>query len=136
MRVSLEERGLTAFDEETFNERFDSALRELQQVGAQQKAEGKAKVKPAYLELSSRTDTRSEFKGYETTSVEDSKITALIKGADEVQSLREGDAGEVVLNHTPFYAESGGQVRRRACAGRGRGYIFARAGFDRTQGQS
>ncbi|HKP73201.1 MAG TPA: alanine--tRNA ligase, partial [Pyrinomonadaceae bacterium] len=110
IRVSLEERGLSTFDEETFNERFDSALRELQQAGANQKAEGKAKVKPVYLALSARGDMRSEFKGYETTTVEESKIVALLKGEDEVQSLNEGDEGEVVLNHTPFYAESGGQV--------------------------
>jgi alanyl-tRNA synthetase len=50
------------------------------------------------------------FKGYETTTVEKSQIVSLIKGDDEVKSLNEGDEGEVVLNHTPFYAESGGQV--------------------------
>jgi alanyl-tRNA synthetase len=110
IRVGLEERGLVTFDEETFNDRFDAALRELQQAGANQKAEGKAKVKPIYLALSARTDTRSEFKGYEATSVEESKIVALINGEDEVQSLNEGEEGEAVLNHTPFYAESGGQV--------------------------
>ncbi len=32
------------------------------------------------------------------------------KTMNEVQSLNEGDEGEVVLDHTPFYAESGGQV--------------------------
>jgi alanyl-tRNA synthetase len=110
IRISLEERGLITFDEETFNDRFDTALRELQQAGTNQKAEGKAKVKPVYLALSARTDARSEFKGYEETRVDDAKVVALIKGDDEVQSLNEGDEGEVVLNHTPFYAESGGQV--------------------------
>ncbi|HEY1404247.1 MAG TPA: alanine--tRNA ligase, partial [Pyrinomonadaceae bacterium] len=110
IRVSLEDRGLVSFDEETFNERFDIALREIQQTGANQKAEGKAKIKPVYLALSTRTDMRSEFRGYEETRVEDAKVVALVKGDDEVQSLNEGDEGEVVLHHTPFYAESGGQV--------------------------
>ncbi|MDQ1593317.1 MAG: alanyl-tRNA synthetase [Pyrinomonadaceae bacterium] len=120
IRVALEERGLFKFteewsisglfDEETFNWHFDRALSGLQQAGANQKAEGKAKVKPIYLELSTRTDARSEFKGYETTSVEESKLVALLKGEEEVQSLNEGEEGEAVLNHTPFYAESGGQV--------------------------
>ncbi|HEX8635806.1 MAG TPA: alanine--tRNA ligase [Pyrinomonadaceae bacterium] len=120
IRVALEQRGLFKFteewsisglfDEETFNWHFDRALRELQQSGANQKADGKAKVKPIYLDLSARTDTRSEFKGYESTSVEESKIVALMKGEDEVQSLNEGEEGEAVLHHTPFYAESGGQV--------------------------
>jgi alanyl-tRNA synthetase len=110
IRVSLEERGLVTFDEETFNERFDIALRELQQSGANQKAEGKAKLKPAYVALSTRTDARSEFRGYEETRVDDAKVVALLKGEDEVESLNEGDEGESVLHHTPFYAESGGQV--------------------------
>jgi alanyl-tRNA synthetase len=52
---------------------------------------------------------RSEFKGYVTTQVDDSKVTALIKGS-EIGSLNEGEEGEVVLDKTPFYAESGGQV--------------------------
>ncbi|HEX8456449.1 MAG TPA: alanine--tRNA ligase [Pyrinomonadaceae bacterium] len=110
IRVSLEERGLNEFDEDAFNERFDAALRELQQAGANQKSEGKAKVKPVYLDLSVRTDVRAEFKGYETTRVDDARVTALVKGEEEVKSLNEDEEGEVVLHHTPFYAESGGQV--------------------------
>jgi alanyl-tRNA synthetase len=109
IRVSLEERGLTTFDEETFNQRFDMALHKLQQSGAG-KHETKSATKPVYVALSRRHDTKSEFKGYETTSVEDSKVVSLIKSDDEVRLLNEGDEGEVVLNHTPFYAESGGQV--------------------------
>ncbi|MCA1591683.1 MAG: alanine--tRNA ligase [Acidobacteria bacterium] len=97
-------------DEEKFRKGVDYLLKELQQNNPEaQKAERK-KTKPVYVALSRRNDTKSEFKGYEATSVDTSKIIALIKGDDEVQSLREGDEGEAVLNHTPFYAESGGQV--------------------------
>ncbi|MFN2481531.1 MAG: alanine--tRNA ligase, partial [Pyrinomonadaceae bacterium] len=109
IRVSLEERGLITLDEETFNQRFDMALHKLQQSGVG-KHETKSATKPVYVALSRRHDTKSEFKGYETTTVENSQIVSLIKGDDEVKSLNEGDEGEVVLNHTPFYAESGGQV--------------------------
>jgi len=99
-----------AITEDDFREKIEEQLKELQQSGTGKQTAEQKKAKPVYVALSRRTDTRSEFKGYETTSVEESKIVALLKGDDEVQSLNEGEEGEVVLNHTPFYAESGGQV--------------------------
>jgi alanyl-tRNA synthetase len=96
--------------EEEFRQRIERQLRELQQSGTEKHTAENKKAKPVYVALSRRTDTRSEFKGYESTSVEESKIVALIKGDDEVQTLSEGEEGEAVLHHTPFYAESGGQV--------------------------
>jgi alanyl-tRNA synthetase len=96
--------------EEEFRKEIENLLKQLQQGKVETQATERKKTKPAYVALSRRTDTRSEFKGYESTSVDESKIVALIKGDDEVQVLNEGDEGEVVLNHTPFYAESGGQV--------------------------
>jgi alanyl-tRNA synthetase len=51
----------------------------------------------------------SEFTGYERLH-DNATVTALFRDATEVQSLEEGDEGLVVLDHTPFYAESGGQV--------------------------
>jgi alanyl-tRNA synthetase len=108
IRVAFDERGLTTFDEETFNSRFDIALRELQNTGTTEKAEGKAKSSSTYSKLAEE-GARSLFKGYETTRADDAKVVALFAGA-KVESLREGDLGEVILDHTPFYAESGGQV--------------------------
>ena len=96
--------------EDEFRQLISKAIKELQQTGEAGKTRQAEKTKPVYVALSRRHDTKSEFKGYETTSVEDSKIVSLIKGEDEIQALNEGDEGEVVLNHTPFYAESGGQV--------------------------
>src|SRR5690242_3387953 len=49
------------------------------------------------------------FKGYEHLSHK-GKVTAMFRGKDAVQSLKAGDQGMVVLDQTPFYAESGGQV--------------------------
>ena len=107
IRVGLEERGFV-INEDEFNSGFDAALQELQQNVAADKGEAKAKANPVYAALAGRLP-KSIFKGYEATRVDDAKIVAIIKG-NEVDSLSEGDEGEVVLDRTPFYAESGGQV--------------------------
>ncbi|MGE5625683.1 MAG: alanine--tRNA ligase [Bacillota bacterium] len=49
------------------------------------------------------------FKGYEQLKHK-GKITALFRGKDAVKSLKAGEQGMVILDETPFYAESGGQV--------------------------
>ncbi|HEX4299711.1 MAG TPA: alanine--tRNA ligase [Gammaproteobacteria bacterium] len=49
------------------------------------------------------------FKGYEHLAHK-GKVTALFKGKDAVQKLAAGEQGMVILDQTPFYAESGGQV--------------------------
>jgi len=109
IRISLAERGeVWAQDEETFDELFDDAIRQLQQIGVAEKVEGKAKAKPVYMEVSGRI--KSLFRGYETTRVDDGKVLALISGDKEVTEIGEGQEGEAVLDQTPFYAESGGQV--------------------------
>ncbi|MBX9932350.1 MAG: alanine--tRNA ligase [Methylobacterium sp.] len=51
----------------------------------------------------------SEFLGYETESAE-GIVTALLREGAEVETLVAGETGLVLLNQTPFYAESGGQV--------------------------
>ncbi|WP_224702841.1 alanine--tRNA ligase [Devosia aquimaris] len=51
----------------------------------------------------------TEFLGYETETAE-GEIKALIKDGAEVASLAKGETGFVVVNQTPFYGESGGQV--------------------------
>ena len=51
----------------------------------------------------------TEFVGYANVSSA-SKVSALLKGTENVKVLSEGEEGVVVLPSTPFYAESGGQV--------------------------
>lgn len=59
----------------------------------------------------------TEFKGYSERQTE-AKVLALYKDGEQVNELNEGDSGAVVIDFTPFYAESGGQVGDV-------GYIFA-----------
>ena len=51
----------------------------------------------------------TEFLGYDT-EIAEGVVTALVKDGKEIESLKAGDSGAIVLNQTPFYAESGGQV--------------------------
>ena len=52
---------------------------------------------------------KTEFVGYDKPS-EDAKVIAILKKSKEADILNEGEEGEIVLDKTPFYAESGGQV--------------------------
>ena len=56
-----------------------------------------------------KVDVPTEFIGYNTTQSA-AKVVALYKDGQSVASLNEGDEAVVVLDQTPFYAESGGQV--------------------------
>ena len=51
----------------------------------------------------------TEFLGYETETAE-GVVAALVKDGKDVDQLNSGDSGIIVLNQTPFYGESGGQV--------------------------
>ena len=52
----------------------------------------------------------TQFHGYDTLKHEGAKVTALYVDGSEVSSVKAGDTAVVVLDNTPFYAESGGQV--------------------------
>jgi alanyl-tRNA synthetase len=108
IRVGLEERGFTV-DEDTYNQEFDRALREIQGTGAKGHAAAAARANPVYAAIAERVGA-VEFTGYEQTRTDDSRVVALLRGESETEELSEGDEGEVVLDRTPFYAESGGQV--------------------------
>ncbi|MDQ3180539.1 MAG: alanine--tRNA ligase-related protein, partial [Acidobacteriota bacterium] len=73
------------------------------------KTERKSVISPIYHEISEKVGT-NKFHGYEKTQVEDAKVVALVKDDQQVDELKEGEEGLIVLDETPFYAEAGGQV--------------------------
>ncbi|HKD91098.1 MAG TPA: alanine--tRNA ligase [Terriglobales bacterium] len=66
---------------------------------------GKQTASPVYRDLK-----KTEFVGYRQTSATDCEILAIVKNGQGVRELAVGEEGEVILDHTPFYADSGGQV--------------------------
>jgi len=84
---------------------FDAAM-EKQRTTA--RAAGKFKA----VDALSYSGEKTVFHGYDQLT-HAGKVVALYKGGTPVQSLAAGDDGVVVLDHTPFYAESGGQVGDR-----------------------
>jgi alanyl-tRNA synthetase len=84
---------------------FDAAMARQK---AQARAAGKFKLGAA-LEYSGEATT---FHGYDTLT-HDATILALYKDGAPANELKEGELGVIVLDHTPFYAESGGQVGDR-----------------------
>jgi len=66
---------------------------------------GKATASPVLRDLA-----KTVFEGYSQTESADCEVIALVHNGKGVKELRPGEEGEVVLDHTPFYADSGGQV--------------------------
>jgi len=78
----------------------------MQKQRDQARAAGKFKVAQG-LEYSGKP---TQFHGYDTLKHEGAKVTALYVDGSAVQSVKAGDAAVIVLDNTPFYAESGGQI--------------------------
>jgi alanyl-tRNA synthetase len=89
---------------------FDSAMEE-QRKRAQASWKGgtKASASPAYQGLKPTL-----FEGYRQTRSDNCEVLAIIKSKNGAgvgaQELQPGERGEIVLDHTPFYADAGGQV--------------------------
>ena len=99
-----EQRGFT-LDQEG----FEAELEKQRQRARESMKGGAAKiVNPVYQKIAQRG--RTEFTGYAGTELSGSKVTALVRNGELVDEIVAGDEAEIVLDRTPFYAESGGQV--------------------------
>jgi alanyl-tRNA synthetase len=85
---------------------FDAAKEEEQQrARASWKGGSQKSAAPVYREL-----PKTEFEGYTALRVDGARVLALVKDGIGVPELKGGESGEVVLDATSFYADSGGQV--------------------------
>ncbi|HEX6691988.1 MAG TPA: alanine--tRNA ligase [Burkholderiales bacterium] len=84
---------------------YDTAMQE-------QKTKARAASKFSMAAGLEYSGAKTEFHGYDTLTLP-AKVVALYREGAQVQALKSGDAGTVVLDRTPFYAESGGQVGDR-----------------------
>lgn len=85
---------------------FESCMQKQREL-----SQAKSQFQGSYIDLSKAdwAKEKTSFHGY-TEEHLDSVIIGLIQEGRSVSCLEEGMEGTVVLNHTPFYAESGGQV--------------------------
>src|SRR6202035_1830432 len=85
---------------------FDRAMQEQRErARASWKGGSKATASPAFRDLS-----KTVFDGYRQTESDYCEVLAIVKDGRGVPALKPGEEGEVVLDRTPFYADSGGQV--------------------------
>ena len=101
---SLRARGV-GVDVEGFNVAMERQRAEARKAWA---GSGEAATETVWFAIRERVGA-SEFLGYDTEQAE-GVVAALVRDGAEVARLEAGETGLVVLNQTPFYAESGGQV--------------------------
>ncbi|MBO0766110.1 MAG: alanine--tRNA ligase, partial [Hyphomicrobiaceae bacterium] len=102
---------------------FDTAMEEEKEKARRAwKGSGEAATETVWFEIKERVGA-TDFLGYETETAE-GEVEAVVKDGKEVKSLKAGDEGALVLNQTPFYGESGGQVGDQGSIRGAKGALF------------
>jgi alanyl-tRNA synthetase len=101
---ALRPRGISV-DTEAFNAAME---RQREKARASWAGSGEAATEAVWFPLREKLGA-TEFLGYDT-EVAEGVVTALVRDGKEIAELKAGESGMVVLNQTPFYGESGGQV--------------------------
>ncbi len=91
------------------NQKFDQLMKQSKELAKKNwKGSGDSAVDDIWFSIKDKLGP-TEFLGYETDQAE-GVIQTLIKNNEQVKSLKTGDEGMIIVNQTPFYGESGGQV--------------------------
>jgi alanyl-tRNA synthetase len=104
MQDAARDQGI-AFDQAGFDRAMDE---QKSRARASWKGAAKQTANPAYQQL-----PKSDFEGYRQTRSDNCEVLAIIHDGQGAGELKAGEAGEIILDHTPFYAEAGGQVGDR-----------------------
>jgi alanyl-tRNA synthetase len=101
---ALKARGISV-DQASFT---DAMERQKQKARASWAGSGEAATETVWFPLREKLGA-TEFLGYDTETAE-GVVTAIVRDGKEIAELKAGESGTVVMNQTPFYGESGGQV--------------------------
>ncbi|MDC0079218.1 alanine--tRNA ligase [Candidatus Pelagibacter sp.] len=90
-------------------EKFKSLMKESRELAKKNwKGSGDTAIENIWFGIKDKLDV-TEFLGYETNQAE-GIVLSLLKDNKEINELKENDEGMIIVNQTPFYGESGGQV--------------------------
>jgi len=104
MRDVVRDEGF-AFDEAGFEQAMEEQRKKAR---ASWKGGTKESANPAYAKIAGTFKTEKDF--YRDSTSKDARIEAIVTKAGPVNELKAGESGEVILDRTVIYAESGGQV--------------------------
>ena len=91
------------------NKKFDDLMKQSRELAKKNwKGSGDSAIDDIWFAIRDKLGA-TEFLGYETDQAE-GIIQSLLKNNEQVEKLKTGDEGMIILNQTPFYGESGGQV--------------------------